>query len=150
MAQMTFYRQRRRDGGTRTGIDLNSFEYWHRFQPGSDEDDPSLEWYVEVRVEGEGLPTEADEARDWFRRHTALLQEALRVVAERLEVGLDGEGDGWPLLWSLPNPPAGTAVVIAVSALRRITTRQIGQILLETADQMDALIANLERMYEIA
>src|SRR5581483_5387069 len=90
MHNLTFYRQKRQDGGMRTAITVDDDYVFHQFQPG-DEDppDPALLWFVDVRCEGKALPTAPDAALNWFRKHAKLIKDAMTEFADKLQAGLD-------------------------------------------------------------
>jgi hypothetical protein len=64
MAKITFYRQKRRDGGLHTGITING---WNAMEMDEgidwDDADPVLLWYVDVQCEGKMLPDRPETAR---------------------------------------------------------------------------------------
>ena len=56
MHKLTFYHQKRRDGGLRTGVDFDDERVLERFEPGDLARDSALEWFVDIRCRGETLP----------------------------------------------------------------------------------------------
>jgi len=62
MPTITFYRQARRDGGIRTGIEIDQNTVLMRFDRGRKESDPALLWCVDVRCSGARLPREPETA----------------------------------------------------------------------------------------
>ncbi len=144
MPNCTFDRQHRRDGGTRTGIELDEVECWHRFDHGPDDDDPSLAWFVDVRIAGQAVPDEPEALLAWLMRQQRTFTAGLRSLAEELAIGLDrGE---WPIVRPLHDPPADTSVEVAVSAIRRVDARQLAEVLNETADSWQPILASLDRL----
>ena len=52
MPNLTFYRQKRVDGGVRTGVELDGETVASLFEEGDPERDPALLWFVDLRCEG--------------------------------------------------------------------------------------------------
>src|SRR5947207_6480872 len=97
MPKLKFYRQRRVDGGTRTGIDVDNEEMWHRFEePPEAEADPALVWYVDVRCHGPAVPAGREEARVWLLKNTPVIKRAFEQIADKLHAGYDGR---WPYMF---------------------------------------------------
>jgi hypothetical protein len=131
MPQLTFYRQHRRDEGVRTGVDIDGETLLHDFEPGADEIDPVLSWWVDVRCEAVRVPEEPAEARKWFLTHAESIQAGLRKLAEEMRAGIDF--DTWPLPWKVPKPPRGVHITIGCSASRRLPARKMADALSELA-----------------
>ena len=55
MSTIVFFRQARIDGGIHTGVDVNGTG-WEFYDAGSDEHDPALVWYVDLRRKGTTCP----------------------------------------------------------------------------------------------
>ena len=53
--ELSFYRQKRQDGGIRTAVTVDGDTVLHRFQPGEGASDPALLWYVDLRCAGRRL-----------------------------------------------------------------------------------------------
>jgi len=60
VSSVKFFRQKRFDGGIRMGVSVGQDLVLHHFVPGSDEDDPALEWYVDVELKAAGIPSEPE------------------------------------------------------------------------------------------
>src|SRR4051794_10597769 len=95
MASITFYRQARKDGGIRTGVDVDDNVVLQRFEAGSSDGDPSIVWYVDVRCSGRGLPATAVAARQWLLRNRPTVRRLLISLAEALPLGVDP--GSWPV-----------------------------------------------------
>jgi hypothetical protein len=137
MPKLTFYRQKRFDGGIRTGLewglDLDpTFEgestLLERFEPGEEERDPSLLWFVDIRCEGPGVPSSLDEAPRWFLSTKPVIDDGLARFADHLrQVGADL--DHYPLEWSeFPNTDNVERKIVC-SAIRRTVCRELSEIL---------------------
>jgi hypothetical protein len=123
MPSFAVYRQQRADGGMRTGVSLNGDTCAHHFEPGTLDDDPALEWYVDLRGEGDAVPATCAELMAWLPTLSAVVREGANAAADRLCVGLDP--DAWPYQFPLPQALAGVHLVLATSAVRRITALSI-------------------------
>lgn len=141
MPQLTFYRQKRRDGGVRTGIDVDGETLLHEFRDGSEDIDPALQWWADVRCKGARLPTEPSAAREWFLAHAEPIQAGLKTLAAEIRPGVDF--DAWPVLWKMPKPPRGTQITIACCASQRLPARKIAAMLAELADTWRETIQGL-------
>jgi hypothetical protein len=140
MPKLTYYQQQRADGGVRTAIFTEHETLLHHFEEGSDDTDPTLLWFVELRCEGRRLPAEPEPARQWFLDHAELMRNGLKALAERLEVGMDAD---WPLLWPMPAAPRGVRVTIAISVARRSVGLKAASILADVADHFEANLRKL-------
>src|SRR5690606_7736918 len=94
MPTFTVYRQRRADGGLRTGVALNDVTCAQSFEPGSYDDDPSLEWYIDIRGEGSGVPDTAELLLEWLHQLSTVIQPGVTAAAAQIEVGVDS--GVWP------------------------------------------------------
>jgi hypothetical protein len=126
MSMLTFYRQACADGGLRTGVDLDGLTLLETFEPGGEEHDPSLSWYVDLRCEGDAFPTQPEKAQEWLLENADAIRKGLAACADELAVGLDLPDETLlPYERSLPRPPDGSRLRIFVSAIRRCDGRQI-------------------------
>jgi hypothetical protein len=139
MPTITFFRQARRDGGIRTGIDIDDHTVLSRFETGTRDDDPTLLWYVDVRCEGTRLPRDVEAARQWLLRHDDSIRQTLDALARQVPDGLDPSE--WPLRTT--KRLGGASVTIACSAVRRVEAREMAAILRDVAEhwtqRLDAL-----------
>jgi hypothetical protein len=142
MAELTFYHQVRTDGGERTGIDNESGPLLHYFQEGSEEFDPRLLWYVDVRCSGEELPREPRAARDWFLKNSKFFVEHLKQVAANLGPGFDA--DYLPYQEEIEDAPDGARARIVISAARRLVARKIPSELRDVAERWTQLLDRLD------
>jgi hypothetical protein len=129
MPTITFFRQARRDGGIRTGIDIDDQTVLSRFD-GPEDDDPTLLWYVDVRCSGPRLPRDAEAARQWLERNAKPIVAALEALADRVPTGLDPSESPLKLSRRLSN---GVSVTVACSAVRRAEARSLPTILRDVA-----------------
>src|SRR5215204_559527 len=121
MPEITFYRQRRRDGGTRTGIDIDGNSALDRFEAGTDDPDPALVWYVDVRCVGPSLPRTSHRARMWLLQHEVALTGVVLALAHELEAGSDPSDLPLRKTSRIGKPPV--AVTVACSAVRRLEAK---------------------------
>ena len=63
MPELDFYRQQRRDGAIRTGIEIDGETVLGRFEQVAEDANPVLAWWVDVRCKGRRLPDEPEAAR---------------------------------------------------------------------------------------
>jgi hypothetical protein len=150
MSMLTFYRQARADGGLRTGVDLDGLTLFETFEPGVEEHDPSLLWYVDLRCEGDVLPTEPEKAQEWLLDIGGVIRNGLAACADELAVGLDPSGaDLLPYERSLPRPPDGSRLRIFVSAIRRHEARQIAGELRKLSRDWDRVLRELRPLVSV-
>lgn len=132
MTKIVFYRQKRRDGGTHTGLTIDGVTALESVEGINwEESDPILLWWVDLRCEGKKLPNRPEEARRWLLEHRELIGEAFEVLADELRAGMDY--NTWPLLWRVPNPPRGVRLVIACEAMYRSDALAMADVLRDTA-----------------
>jgi hypothetical protein len=146
MRELSFYRQKRYDGGVRTGIELEGETILGIFDEGppDEQDNPmgsALLWYVDVRCRGEDLPDGAEEARGWLIQHAETILSGLYSLSENLAAGLD---DGGPIVWrDFPQSAQGVAVEVVCSSIRRIEGLEISAVLKEIADHFVDIVQQL-------
>lgn len=143
MSKLTFYVQQRVDGGRRTGIDIDGETVFEHFEAAGEEFDPALLWYVDIRCVG-NLPSEPDRAKQWLLDQMEPLRASLQSLGQELEVGLDS--GLWPLQRKVEAAPPGVEIAIVCSSLRRVATRDFGQILSHLASQFPAIVNSLGRI----
>lgn len=148
MEKLAFYRQARADGGVRTGVDLNDTPLLHDFQKGTDDRDPTILWYVDVEFEGDALPRDAEEARQWLLRRSRSIANSLLAAADEISAGIDV--GSWPVKQSMVYLPRGVLGTVGFSAIRRVDCRQIAERLRELANQWRSIIRALPPMREAA
>jgi hypothetical protein len=139
MPTLTFFRQARRDGGIRTGIDIEARTVLSRFEPGRRDEDPALLWYVDVRCTAPRLPPDVDAAPQWLTRHEPHIRQDLDALASQAPEGVDPSE--WPLQVTKRIP--GATITVAASVVRRPEAREMAAILRDIADHwrqhLDAL-----------
>jgi hypothetical protein len=131
MPKLNFFRQRRVDGGTRSGISVDDLIVLEAFEPGGADSDPALLWYMDVRCEGARLPAQPAAARQWFLDQRGLITGALRELAEDVRAGIDV--DAWPPQRRVSPAPKGVEMTIVCSAVRRVAALELAAVLLESA-----------------
>ena len=129
MPTITFFRQARRDGGIRTGIDIENQTVLSRFE-GSEDDDPTLLWFVDVRCTGTRLPRDAEAARLWLERTEKPIVAAIESLAKQIPTGLDPSESPLRSTRRLSN---GGSITVACSAIRRAEARALAAILDDVA-----------------
>ncbi|HEV3002898.1 MAG TPA: hypothetical protein VGX78_00485, partial [Pirellulales bacterium] len=82
----------------------------HRFEAGSEDDDPSLVWFVDVCCENAIAPNDAEGARAWLVARTGAVSNALLLLAKDLETGVDT--GPFPLQRTFGPSADGTAMTI--------------------------------------
>ena len=142
MAELTFYHQVRVNGGERTGIDGESGPLLHYFQEGTEEFDPSLLWYVDVRCSGDQLPRDPQAAREWFLKNASFFVEHLKQVADA-HLGPGFDADYLPYQQEIQDAPDGARVRIVVSAARRLVARNVASELRDVAGRWTQLLDRL-------
>jgi hypothetical protein len=138
---LSFYRQQRRDGGVRTGIEIDDHTELGRFENEAEDSDPVLAWWVDLRCEGRKLPMDPESARRWFLEHAAVIHRGFQTLANEMEAGLDF--NTWPHVWPVPGSPRGVRMAIACNASRRRDGLKMPQILKEIDQHWEELIATL-------
>lgn len=141
--RLVWYRQKRFDGAIRTAVDVDDVHLLHQFENTSSEPDPALLWFVDLRCEGLGLPTTADEARNWLLklRHSDVIRRGFQNVAEELRAGIDM--DTWPVQRNVAGFPGRIKAAIAFSAVRRLDCVSIAEVLLDIAAHWDERMRSL-------
>lgn len=124
MSTVLFYRQARRDGGYRTGIDVDGEPMLHRFEEGRDDSDPVLLWFVDLSLEGAALPVDAEAVRDWLLLQKPEIVKALSEFATELDAGVDV--DIRPVSMEFSSLIRGVRLRITTAAARRTVARQLG------------------------
>jgi hypothetical protein len=140
MDKLNFYHQKRSDGGLRSGIDFNDERVLESYESGTQPEDSTLLWFIDVRCSGENLPQEPESIRHWFLNRSEIIQSALNELAEGLHAGIDS---GWPLKKDLPTKD-GVCMAVYCSAIRRLTGREISQVLSDLRSAWPDLINNLD------
>ena len=146
MTEIAFFRHERVDRAIRMGLEIDNHTVLHDFQSGDDDDDPSLLWYVDVIIQGDGLPRDPDGARDWLRDHGGKIQDHLRAMANEMSTGIEWDVNPFRRQGELE---PGCSFLINVSALRRVAAREFSKKLLELADQWDDHLEKLSAFSEV-
>lgn len=122
---LTFFRQKRADGGLRTGIMLGESTVLGRFEGGEEDYNPTLLWSIDLRCRGASLPSTTEEARRWLLDHEEIIREGFARFAEELGAGIDPTG-AYLLEWkAFPKPVNGVDMRIVCGALRRYDARSL-------------------------
>jgi hypothetical protein len=127
MTSLLWYRQKRVDGGIRTGVEVDDETVLGLVQDIPDEPDPVLAWYVDLRCEGAKLPTKPEEVRRWLIEQAPVIRAGLAAVAAELSAGMDA--DIWPLQRPLAKAPRGVKMRLVCAATRRVHGRGLAGVL---------------------
>ena len=128
---LTFYHQKRLDGGLRTGILLGESTVLERFDEGADDYDPSLIWSIDLRCRGDNLPNTAEEARQWLLDKETPIRDGFQRFADELRAGSDPTGV-YLLEWDrFPPRSDGVEMKILCGAMRRVDARNLASALLD-------------------
>jgi hypothetical protein len=147
MTTLTYYRQKRADGGIRWGIELDGTTIDSHFTEGSSDRDPVLLWYVDIRCEGRSLPHEEVQAILWLGDHADVIQKAIEMAAKQFVVGMDA--DEWPVRIPMKGLPKGVRGTIICSAVRRVTGRELAKVLTSLANNWTRSIRRVTSSKEV-
>lgn len=139
---LTFYTQARRDGGVRTALEINDNTVLARFQSGDKDDDPTLDWFVDLEFKGKGVPKTAERAREWLLERGDETGGVLRSLADELRAGVDVESLPFERVVLLG--PGGVRMRIVCSAARRVNARRIADVLRRLAARWDEQVRGLQ------
>jgi hypothetical protein len=137
--KLTFYHQKRRDGGVRTGVELEGERILERFAPGSALEDAKLLWWIDVRCAQRIWPSEPEEVRTWLLENAQKIETGLRDYAAELGAGID---INWPAK-HVVSSRNGLKIEIFCSAMARVGGREIQAELLKLAKNWPTIIAQL-------
>ena len=140
MTKLTFYRQGRKDGGIRTGVEVNDESVLGRFEEGDKETDSALDWYVDVRCTVSKLGNDPEDARRWLMEHASAIQAALGDLAKELKAGMDFSS---VLRRKVAGTPRGVQIDIVCSVVRRNTAQEMANVLSGRGVQWRELISRL-------
>lgn len=141
---INFYRQGRRDGGIRTGADVEGEPVLGIFEPGPTDEDGSLDWYVDVEWRGQGLPSQASALRQFLLSEQPAVAAACARLGERLQRGIDNESA--PFREDFQSSVPGAQAAVLCSAIRRVSGRQVRSRLDELARGWNRAIEELAEL----
>lgn len=147
MSEIVFYRQQRFDKAIRTGIEVNGARSLEYFTPGLAERNPALLWYIDVRLEGEELPSDVDAAREWLQRQIGFIQRGLTEAADQLQVGIDE--DILPFRKALDGAPSGISANLIISGVRRLSDGEISSQVRETGEKWLLMLEQLRPLARV-
>jgi hypothetical protein len=146
MSELTFFRQKRFDGGVRTGVEFDGARLLRSFErgPGDLEDMPlgsGLEWYIDLRFSGPDLPKQTEAVKNWLLDQTEAIRHALSDYAALVGAGLDDE-------FPLESPPYKVGALdaqlrVVSSVTKRVTRLNFTEILTRFADEFPDYVRNL-------
>jgi hypothetical protein len=136
---ITFFRQARRDGGIRTGVELDGDTLFSRFDEGASDDDPAIVWYVDVKFTGRTLPHDPEGIRKFLVDCEASVARLLTELAASIPAGID------TTLWPIRSAAkVGTVrVEVACSAVRRLDASRLAARLRDIAGRWRELVSGL-------
>jgi hypothetical protein len=145
MPAITFYRQFRRDGAMRTGVEVDGESALMQFDEGEDfrdDPDPRLVWYVDVSFRGGSLPRDGGAARRWLLRHEGGIVRTIHALAKSVRQGIDASD------WLLRKEAKIGSVKLAItcSVVRRLEAQRVAEILLDVADNWSARLTALPEL----
>jgi hypothetical protein len=136
---LTFFRQKRRDGGIRTGVEVGDERMLECFEAGSPEEDSTLLWWVDVRCTQRTWPTDPEGVRAWLLKNAPRIETGLTDYAAELAAGID---INWPVKHIVPGG-ADVKMQISCSAMHRVAGREIPTELSELSNHWQTIIAEL-------
>jgi hypothetical protein len=137
--KLTFYHQKRRDGGVRTGVELERERILECFEPGSALEDSKLVWWIDVRCAQRTWPSEPEGVRAWLLENAQRIENGLNDYAAELGAGIDVN---WPAK-HVVSSRNGVKIEIFCSAMVRVGGREIQAELLKLAKNWQTIIAEL-------
>lgn len=141
MSRLVFYRQKRFDGSIRTGVELDDETIAHKFEEPVGDRDPVLLWYVDLRCEGSGVPSDPTAAVHWLLDQAKTIQQGFRRFAEKLRLGADI--DLYSIRWNeFEGLPPATEMTIVCSASNRIAARGLAEILADLGDRWREILVD--------
>ena len=141
---LTFYCNAREDGGVRVGVSLGPITVHEIFRIDGDEYDPSLVWSIELRCEGETLPTEPHEVDPWLQARSTVIKAALSAYAEELRRVSERSGE-YPLRWlTFPGLPASESMEFFCTAQRRVDAGFLATQLESLGKHWDEILNSLQ------
>lgn len=140
MTTITFYRQSRRDGGVRTGIEIDGDTVLSRFDEGSSDVDPAIVWYVDVKCRGNALPHDPAGARRFLIQHEGAIRAALVGLADNIPAGIDPTA--WPVRRATKSK-SEVKIEVSGSAVRRLEASQFAETLRNVAAHWRDLVDSL-------
>ena len=143
MAKLLFYRQKRADGGTRTGVELFGQSIAERFDDEVAEPDPVLLWVVDLRCDGPGVPDLPDNAMQWLSDHSSVISDGFDRASATLGAGIDPDVSH-RLFSDFDGLPDEVSLSIGCAVKDRETGRGIGGVLREIGRDWVALLDALE------
>ncbi len=130
MTEITFYRQQRRDGSIRSGLELNGepqFGLIQSWPSETSDDDLSmvLDWYIDLTIQSPNPidSSDPDQTKNELLKLQASIQHGLNQLANSMGAGVDFES---PVLWkNFPELSDGYEIELVCRASNRISSRQL-------------------------
>lgn len=151
MTEITFYRQQRRDGSIRSGLELNGEPQFGLIQSWpleTSDDDLSmvLDWYIDLTIQSPNPIDHSDpeQTKNELLKLQTSIQHGLNQLANSMGAGVDFES---PVLWSkFPELSEGFHVEMVCRASSRISSRQLMREINEFANHWLEYLGNLKQL----
>lgn len=138
MPELHCYKHIRADGGVRYGVSVDYQAVLYRFEAGTTDDGPGLDWYVDIRCLGKSLPIAPAAVREWLRTNANSIKAGLRDAAASITQGVPA--GHWPFLFDLADAPTGTFISMMISAVRRYSNAEIAAELMRFYDEWNDVV----------
>src|SRR5687767_10291784 len=94
MGYVLYFRNVRRDGGIRIGIEANGERLFHQFIDGPEikdlaDENPAINWFIDLFFEGKSVPAQPERIRKWLAKLGPFVRKGLESLAEDLRAGVD-------------------------------------------------------------
>ncbi len=151
MTEITFYRQQRRDGSIRSGLELNGepqFGLIQSWPSETSDDDLSmvLDWYIDLTIQSPNPIDHSDpeQTKNELLKLQASIQHGLNQLENSMGAGVDFES---PVIWSkFPELSEGFHVEMVCRASSRITSRQLMREINEFANHWLEYLGNSKQL----
>jgi hypothetical protein len=149
MTKLIFFHQRRKDGGIRTGIEINDDLVLEQFIPGTSELDPVLLWYIDVRLEfKKSISPEANSVRTAVSAIANPIREALRASANEFQAGIDR--GIWPARRKISGLPSGISGEVVCSTTRALRLEDLSAAFAALGRDFSKIVDRLQPVTEPA
>ncbi len=130
MRNLLYFRNVRRDGGIRLGVELDGERLFHQFIDGPKvngiwDENPAIDWYIDILFEGKNILGEPEKVRKWLVQIKPFLQKGLAELAQNLLAGVDE--DALPLTHTVSHSPPGLQIAFKIMAIRKIRHEDVAK-----------------------
>lgn len=146
MNQLFYFRNARRDGGVRIGVELNGERIFHQFTDGPDvkditDENPALDWFFDLFFEGKSIPEEPEKVRRWLVGADEYVRSHLAALAGEFAAGIDE--NAFPITQEWSDPYRRAKVSCKISAVRSVRHDDLAKSLRELAKNWRQELKNL-------